>query len=270
MPSPLFRAALAAAALVCLAACGAGAGSQAAPAPSGPPQVEPSAVARQAEAFDRQLPQRLAGSQEEFAASSYLLAHLQAAGYVVQLDSVPFRNDVNSTNVVALPPSGGAPTVVVAVPYGTGPGNPSDGVALGTFIELARALNVAFPNNSVEFVALGAEYTDVNGGHLGSRRLAQVLLDHHQHPLVVLFQVTGGGFAAYPQDGGAIDVAHELDHIAGGARTRTQELVKVQPPVFSDARLSTVLARGRAAQLGRVLLRFLTSPAALPPSSPTS
>jgi hypothetical protein len=153
--------------------------------PTGPPTIEPAAVEQHAEQFDVDLPERRAGSQQEFAAASYITAHLQSAGYVVKLDAVPVEDLVRSSNVVALPPSGEAPELVVAIGYDTTERVSDFGEGLGVFLEVARALRVDVPEHSVQFVALGAEHTTLNDGALGSRRLVRVLQDAEVDPEIV-------------------------------------------------------------------------------------
>lgn len=113
-------------------------------------------------------------------AGSYILGHLQLAGFAPFLDAVPVRDQVRSTNVVAPPPSGDPPDVVVAVAYDTGIGSEVSGQRIGLFLEMARALNVAEPSHQVAFVAMGAESVE----HRGSRRLARYLLDQGWEPAV--------------------------------------------------------------------------------------
>lgn len=150
------------------------------PSPSGPPEVQFDLVAKHAAQFDDDVPERRPGSQEEAAAGSYILGHLQLAGFGPYLDPVPVGDQVRSTNVVALPPSGEAPVVVLAVAYDTGDGERSTGHYIGLFLELARAVNVVAPDHRAAFVAMGAESIE----HRGSRRLAQYLLDEGWEPSV--------------------------------------------------------------------------------------
>ena len=184
--------------------------------PVGSPTVAIEDVQRHAEQFDRDLRRRPAGSQQEFAAATYLLSHLQRAGYVVQLDYVPVADLVRSTNVVAEAPEP-PPAVVVVVAYdGTG-----GGAELGSFLEIARAIRVRAPGHSVGFVAMGAEHAEVSGGLLGSRRLARRLLDDDLDPTIVeLGTVRQGeplvaagdaarGFAA--SAGSGIETSPEMD-----------------------------------------------------------
>lgn len=142
---------------------------------TGPPEVRLSTVEEHARQFDEEEPLRLAGSQEELAASAYIVAHLTDAGYVSRLDAVPVEDAVRSTNVVALAPSGREPEAVVVVAYDSAGDSAPGGKAIGVWLEVARALRAVEPEHSVEFVALGAEHTDVNGGRLGSRRLVNVM-----------------------------------------------------------------------------------------------
>ena len=167
--------------LLCLTACASPSSSPAGgPSPTGPAEVRFDLVETHAAQFDEEVPQRRAGSQEEAAAGSYILGHLQLAGFAPYLDAVPVKDQVRSTNVVALPPTGAAPEVVVSVAYDTGTEDQPGGRGIGLFLELARALNVAAPGHRVAFVAVGAESIE----HRGSRRLAQYLLDEGWEPSV--------------------------------------------------------------------------------------
>jgi hypothetical protein len=161
------------------------------PEPSGPPDIQFDLVRQHAEQFDVDLPDRPPGSQHELAAASYILGHLQLAGYGARLDRVPVADTLNSTNVVAYPPSGADPLFLVALPYDT-PAPTSDsgstyreqiGKQMGLFLELARALSVANPDHRVAFAALGAETDDSRG----TRRLAQFMLDEDIDASVLLF-----------------------------------------------------------------------------------
>lgn len=160
---------------------------------TGPAEVDAALVERHAEQFDEDVAVREAGSQQEQAASVYITGHLQLAGYVVFLDGVPVADLIRSTNVIARPPDGGAPELVVVAPYDTPEGGPSNGTALGLFLELARAANVAAPGHAAGFSALGAEHAQVAGGSLGSRREAQRLLDEDAGPLIVTLGEVGEG-----------------------------------------------------------------------------
>jgi hypothetical protein len=224
---------------------------------SGPPDIREEVVRRHAREFSTELADRSPGSQGEQAASFYILGHLQRAGYVVRLDAVPVGNLVSSTNLMALPPGGEDPEVVVPVSYDTG-----GDLALAVFLELARALHVAAPEHSVEFVALGAEGARRGEDMLGSRRLARVLLDEDLDPVIVSLDVTQAG-------GGAVFVEGEGE--AGSGLRRTAELLGFQSPpevppprsnqrsVFERAGWDHVFVRGRAVEVGRVLLEYLAA-----------
>ena len=218
--------------------------------------------------FDDKLAPRPAGSQDEFAASTYILAHLQDAGYTPLLDPVPVENLVRSTNVVAFPPRAEAPTFVVAIPYDTAPEFPSNGLALGEWLELARALYAHEPDHTVAFVALGAEHASVGGGDLGARRLAEYLIDKKLSPVVITLGSVSTEGVVFDASGSA---AESLDAIA---RTATAE--PARPPVDETSTAGDVFARAGFAQatvtgsvegIGRVLLDALSDPA-LPSASP--
>ncbi|HEX2051049.1 MAG TPA: hypothetical protein VHJ34_10535 [Actinomycetota bacterium] len=251
--------ALAAAAAAVLAACASDGAPPDAVDPPGPPAVRVGVVRRHAAELAGELPERHAGTQQELAAATYVLGHLQRAGYVARLVDVPVANLVRSTNVVALPPSGGDPEVVVAVPYDVAPGAPGDegAAAVGVMLELARALRVAEPRHGVELVALGAE----RGGdrRLGSRRLARVLLDEGADPLVVTVQTVddalAGAFAA--RGPGADDLA-ALARRLGVAPAPPGAARPPSPDVFTQARFDHLSVAGGPADVGRVLLAYLT------------
>lgn len=153
------------------------------PTPEGAPQISFELVRRHAQQFDVDVPDRPAGSQHETAAASYILGHLQLAGFSPRLDRVPVADTLNSTNVFAYPPNGSEPEYLVAVSYDTpASGLQQQGRELGLFLELARALTVAAPDHRVAFAALGAQNVDSRG----TRRLAQFLLDEDISPSVLL------------------------------------------------------------------------------------
>jgi len=231
-----------------------------APAPEGPAEVRLDAVTNHAAQFDEELDERPAGSQQEFAAASYLTGHLQRFGYEVRLDSVPFKDLVRSTNVVALPPGGGNPAAVVTIAYDTTPSAPALGRDLGLFLELARALRVLEPAHNVQFVALGAELTDIGGGNLGSRALAGELRNAEADPAVIaIMTVPGGGFGAQGSAGDELDrVAAEL----GLSLSRPQS-VPILPvhlraaENFAEARVPHTIAAGGVEEVAGVLLEHL-------------
>jgi hypothetical protein len=231
-----------------------------APAAEGPAEVRAEVVEDHADQFDEDLVDRPAGSQQEFAAASYLTGHLQRAGYRVRLDSVPFRDTVRSTNVIALPPGGDEPTAVVVVPYDSTPSAPELGPDLGLFLELARALRVAKPDHSVQFVALGAELTAEGGGNLGSRALAGELADIEGPPPVVsLMIVPGGGFRAPGPAGDALnEIAMDLD--LPHARPLSVPIAPAHlraTEIFEEAGIPHAIAAGGIEEIARVLLDYL-------------
>jgi hypothetical protein len=225
--------------------------------PTGPPVVQLEDVEGHAGQFDEEVPERPAGTQNEEAASVYLLGHLQQAGYVVRLDAVPVRNLVRSTNVVAVPPSAEDPVAVVVVPYDTGEDAGPTGESLGVFLELARALRVAVPDHSVEFAALGAEHTDLAGGQLGSRRLIQGLLDDELDPVVIVLDHVSGnaGFSARGPAAGPLNDAAESSGVA-----IPPSPLKTLPDdeVWQRAELDFAAVSGTPEDIGTVLLDYLT------------
>lgn len=196
-----------------LVACSPGSerpGDDGIPAPSGPPVVQHDLVDRHARQFDDEVPNRPPGSQHEVAAASYILGHLQLAGYSPRLDGVPVAHQVRSTNVVAMPPEGSDPEYLVVVAYDTRPGG-GDGAGryIGLFLELARALHVADPHHGVGFVAVGAE----SAGNRGTRRLARFLLDEGLDPSVISI-----GLDLEPADDALTEAGFEHEALSGPAR----------------------------------------------------
>ena len=228
----------------------------------GPPEVQLDVVEQHAEQFETDVPERPAGSEEEQIAAAYILGTLQQNGYFARLDSVPVADLFRSTNVIA-EPEGGAedPDAIVVVPYGTGPGAPENSEAIGLFLELSRALNVAAPGHRVQFAALGAEYSDREGGSLGSRRLARFLLDEGRDPLVIqLVDVSSDAERSFKAYGAGSDEANQIMLDLAGAEdgVLTQELLTIDPDVFKDAGLDRMLVVGEPETAGPVLLRFLS------------
>ena len=148
------------------------------PSPSGPPTIDYELVRQHALQFDVDVPSRPPGSQHELAAATYILGHLQLAGYGPTLAAVPVKDQVQSTNVVAFPASGEDPTVVVTVGYAHDGTSSEEGSAIGLFLELARALNVADPDHTVGFVAVGA-------GEVGDSRLERFLEERDLDPEII-------------------------------------------------------------------------------------
>jgi len=234
----------------------------------GPARIQLGLVGRHARQFDQELARREAGSQEEGAAAAYILGHLQRAGFVVRLVGVPVANTVSSIDVVGLPSGGGDPAAVVAVPYDSAPGaSNGNGAAIGVFLELARALNAARPGHDVELVALGAENAPVGGGHLGSRRLARLLVDSQQRPVVITIENLGGRLRGrFGASGSGIS---RLTSVAAGLGIPVTRLPA--PPrqegaglaerhrIFTAAGLEHIAVAGGVGEVGRVLLEYLTA-----------
>ena len=239
-----------------VAGCSSSGAPTAKSSPFGDPTIDPDQVARH-EQLDDEIPNRPAGSQQEFAAATYLTAHLQKAGYIVELDPVPVSDAVRSTNVVALPPNEDDPRFCVVVGYDTGlAGDP--GASVAAFLELARALRVAVPDHPVEFVALGAEQTDASGGALGARRLIKILEDRKQTPAVIeIFAGARSGWKPYSYNNGP--VGSELFHFyLPKGEDMTMELA-VTPATdwFSKAGFDYSVVTGDATVVAEKLLEFL-------------
>jgi hypothetical protein len=247
------------------AACASSTGGGAFTKPSGPPGLQDAVVAEHAAQFDEKLAVRPAGSQKEFAAATYILGHLQAGGYTPLLDPVPVEDLVRSTNVVADPPRSADVTIVVAIPYDTGARSRPTGAALGLWLELARALYVKEPRHRVEFVALGAEHAAAGGGELGSRRLAEFLIERDEGPLVITIgpvEESGSTFAAAGTGADELDaVAASLDLDAATA----PEPAGGPGSVFARAGFRQATVWGSVDGVGRVLLDFLAAAASPSP-----
>lgn len=221
------------------------------PSPTGPPAVDYAFVRQHAQQFDVDVPNRPAGSQHELAAATYILGHLQFAGYTPVLDAVPVANQVQSTNVVAFPPSGNDPEIVVAIGYDHDGRSPAEGAEIGLFMELARALNVAAPEHRVAFVALGAERAD----NAGSAKLARTLAERELGSQVVILRGTStghpaqGACATEAAGGELVDYVSECATIVFGY------------PWLEDVAAGVTLVHGSGPQLGDPLLRLLLSTA---------
>ena len=232
--------------------------------PQGPPRVQDEVVAEHAAQFDGPLAQRPAGSQREFAAATYILAHLQEAGYTPLLDPVPVEDLVRSTNVIASPPRSAEMETVVVVPYDSGPGSSRAGTSIGTWLELARALFAAAPNHTTGFVALGAEHATAGGGNLGSRRLAEYLIDRGLRPVVIVVgSVTEEGvFAAEGSAADALnDAARSLGLASGTSSVPGSPTAAPTAAVFAKAGFPQATVSGSSDGLGRVLLDVLADEA---------
>jgi len=221
----------------------------------GPPRVQVDVALEHAQQFETDVPSRPAGSQEEQAAAAYILGVLQQNGYLARLESVPVGDLVRSTNVIAQPAGGEDPAAVVAVPYGTGPGAPEDATAIGMFLEVTRALNVAAPGHKVQFAALGAEFTDAEGGNLGTRRLARLLLDEDKDPLIVELGELRRGAPLVADGAEAADLLQHAD------AEPTATAVLRSRDIFEEAGFRRLLVAGDPDDVGAALLAFL---AALP------
>lgn len=227
--------------------------------PTGPPVVQQDVVDRHAQQFDDDLSVRVAGSQEEFAASAYLLGHLQRAGYVVRLEPVPVGDLVRSTDVIAVRPGDEAPSTVVAVAYDSpSPVEPS-GESLGLFLELARALAVASPQHSTWFVALGAQGAPTDGGNLGSKILGKVLREEDLDPLVMMINPSFG--AASVAGSGAHELStwgadHGMD-AADSSRLSEKAIDEGSVILFGRSDVDYVWVSGSTSKVGPLLLGFL-------------
>ncbi|MDQ3987095.1 MAG: hypothetical protein M3280_11450 [Actinomycetota bacterium] len=245
---------IAASALVGVIACSSGELRPSPIAPSGPPRIDTTVVDRHARQFDSELADRPAGSQREQGASQYLLGHLQRAGYPVRLEGVPVANLVRSTNLLGQPPRGETPIAIVACAYDGLPQQDDWGHTIGTFLELARALYVRDPEHRVEFAALGAERTEA---HLGSRLLAQQLIDQERDPFVVTLaglEAEASLSTAGARSAEARAIARDLGmDVAPGADVA--DLIGVD--VFARAGFDHLVVTGSPDSVGAVLLELL-------------
>ncbi len=164
----------------------------------------------------------------------------------------PVADLVRSTNVVARAPTGEDPEVVVTVAYDTSQDVPTDGRALGLFLELARALRVARPDHNVSFVALGAEHVDRGKGNLGSRRAAQELLDIEADPIVI-------SLGSVVDDGCVTADGDELLKVPVVEGCSSPEVLPDEPDVFAIAGFDHVSLSGDPVAMGRMLLDFLST-----------
>jgi hypothetical protein len=227
---------------------------------SGPSETRTAIVQDHALQFDREVPTRPAGSQQEFVAAGYITGHLQQAGYRVRLDSVPVGDLVESSNVVALPPGDEDPEFAVVVPYGTGQGSPAQGEDIGLLLELARALAVKDPEHRTEFVALGAAFAP--RGDLGSLRYLKVLHDDDQHPFVIALAVTErGGFAAEGARAADLEAVAERLGFDSGPLIDDSNYPGLFRSIedYEAAGIDLAIASGGIEDVGAVLLEFLSS-----------
>jgi hypothetical protein len=233
---------LAAAACLLLIACASDAEGPINTQGSGPPEVRADVIERHASQLDDELGPRPAGSQEEQIASQYVLGHLQRAGYLVRLDAVPVGNLIESSNLLALPPSENGPRVVVVAPYGTPEDVAVGGEEIGFLLELARAFNVVAPGHDVEFAAIGADSAK-DGQHLGSRRLIRLLLEEEEDPLVVRIDDVGRG--APVRAAGPLAGEIGVEEMDGGET------------VFAESGLEYASTSGDPVELGAALIDYL-------------
>ena len=185
---------------------------------------------------------------------------LQQNGYFARLDPVPVADLFRSTNVIAEPEGGEEdPDAIVVVPYGTGPESPDNSEAIGLLLELSRALNVAAPGHKVQFAAVGAEYSDEEGGSLGSRRLARFMLDEDQDPLVIqLVEISPEAELTFKAYGDRADEANRVMLDMTGGDVLTDEARSLDPDVFAAAGFQRMLVVGEPETVGPVLLQFLS------------
>jgi len=242
-------------ALVALTSCASsGTPGGNAAAPLGPSTIQYEIVRQHARQFDVDVPDRPPGSQHEVAAASYILGHLQLAGFSPRLDRVPVADTINSTNVFAYPPNGSEPEFLVAVSYDTpASGRVQQGTEIGLFLELARALTVADPDHEVGFVGLGAQTADARG----TRRLAQFLLDEGMDPSIILIRPesgTGRSIFVRGACGGASSGSVFSDSFTPGT---CRDNVSVDTWLYGAGfQLTTV--GGDVQEAGRALFDFLT------------
>jgi hypothetical protein len=232
--------------LLTLVACASGPEEPVDTKGSGPPEIQTEVVSRHDAQLDEELGARPAGSQQEQIASQYILGHLQRAGYLVRLEAVPVENLVESSNLLAVPPSGDDPDVVVVTGYDTPANKPSGGEEVGFLLELARAFNVASPEHTAEFAALGA---DAGEDRLGSRRLARLLLDEGVEASVIEIGEVESGVpvSAVGPGAPAIDEAQQPEIFVES--------------VFSDAGFEWTMVSGDPADMGSILIDHLAQAA---------
>lgn len=219
--------------------------------PQGPPAIQLDVVRQHAAQFDVDIPDRPPGSQHEVAAASYILGHLQLAGFSPRLDRVPVEDTVNSTNVVAMPPDGHEPAFLITVAYDTDGSARQHGNEIGLFLETARALTVADPDHQVAFVALGAESVSSRG----TRRLAQFLIDEDVDPSVITIRHLTANPAGVSTVGSCA--------VSSGGAVLGDDLGTCRGPilggdVFTSAGIEHTFIEGDFRSVGQVLFDFLT------------
>jgi hypothetical protein len=253
------RVLLACLAVVALGACSpSDSGGGPRPQPSGPPTPEASVIDDHATQFADELARRPAGSQQEQIAATYILGHLQQAGYPARLDAVPVGDLVRSTNVIGVPPQGDEPRYVIAVPYDTPRGQALDAHAIGVFLEVARALSVRDLDHAVEFVALVAEFTEQGEGSGGSRALVERLTDEgiapeivYLSPTLILGGAPGDGFYAEGS------LADQLEEVTTAEKQNAGPAVRSSLKLYEEAGFEATLIGGVPEVVAQKLIEFL-------------
>ena len=124
---------------------------------------------------------------------------------------------------------------------------------MGTFLELARALNLADPNHRVEFVALGAQSFKSRG----AVRLVSFLRDRDAAPLIVTLGGSGVGLRFEASGDRAAEVIRVAGARAGGDPGGVTGSPLSQDEVFEDAGLQNMVVLGDPDVVGEVLLEWL-------------
>lgn len=252
------RALLACLAVVALGACSSSDSTgDPRPEPSGPPTVEASVIDDHAAQFTDEVPRRPAGTQQEQIAATYILGHLQQAGYPVRLDAVPVGDLVHSTNIIAVPPRGDQPRYLIAVPYDTPPDEALDAHAIGVFLEVARALAVGGLDHAVEFVALGAEFTKQGDGSRGSRALVERLTEDGVAPEMIYLSPNliddGAGDGFYAEG----PLADQLEEVTTIDKQIADPTVRSSLKLYENAGLEATLVGGAPEAVAQGLIEFL-------------
>lgn len=207
-------------------------------------------INRHAAEFADEVPRRPAGSQQEQIAATYILGHLQQAGYPARLDGVPVGDLVRSTNVIAVPRGGAEPRYLVAVAYDTPEDESVSAASVGVFLEVARALSVVGGDRPVEFVALGAEFAEPSEGHLGSRAMARLLTGDGFEPQIIYLSPELSGDALSAQGALSEDL-----HAESGVTGDTQAAGAAE--VFEEAGFEVTVVDGAPEVVARRLVEFL-------------
>jgi len=206
-------------------------------------------IDRHAAEFADEVPRRPAGSQQEQIAATYILGHLQQAGYPARLDGVPVGDLVRSTNVIAVPRGGAEPRYLVAVAYDTPEDESVSAVSIGVFLEVARALSVVGGDRPVEFVALGAEFAEPSEG-LGSRAMARLLTGDGFEPQIIYLSPELSRDALSAQ--GPLS-----EDLQAGAGVTGDTQAAGAAEVFEEAGFEVTLVDGAPEVVARRLVEFL-------------